>query len=44
MMSWGGEPISALLMEPVKEGKFPVFINYLGYNCDPWYEDPSDNP
>ena len=44
MMSWGGEPISALLMEPVKEGKFPVYVNYLGYNCDPWYEDPSDNP
>ena len=44
MMSWGGEPISALLMEPVKDGKFPVYVNYLGYNCDPWYEDPSDNP
>ena len=44
MMSWGGEPISALLLEPVKDGKFPVYVNYLGYNCDPWYEDPSDNP
>lgn len=44
MFSWRGEPISALLMEPVKEGKFPVYVNYLGYNCDPWYEDPSDNP
>ena len=44
MMSWGGEPISALLLEPVKEGKYPVYVNYLGYNCDPWYENPSDNP
>lgn len=44
MKSWGGVPISALLIEPVKEGKFPVYINYLGYNCDPWFEDPSANP
>lgn len=44
MKSLGGEPVSGLLVMPVKEGKYPVMLNYLGYSSTPWQPDPSDNP
>ena len=44
MKSFGGEPISGIYIEPVKEGKYPVFINYMGYGATVWYNDPSARP
>ena len=44
MRSLGGEAISGVLTEPVREGKYPVFINYMGYNSNVWYSDPSSKP
>jgi len=44
MLSWGGEPISGIYYEPVKEGTYPAFISYMGYNSDVWYNDPDSNP
>lgn len=44
MISWGGEPITGVLVEPVAEGSYPAYISYMGYNCQPWMEDPSANP
>ena len=44
MTSFGGEKISGIYIEPVKEGKYPVFINYMGYGAEPWYNDPSSRP
>ena len=41
MTSWGGERISAALYEPVAEGKYPAFLNFLGYDCQPYMSDPS---
>ena len=29
---------------PVAEGKYPVFIQYMGYGAEPFYFDPSANP
>ena len=44
MKSLGGETISGVLTEPVKEGKYPVMISYMGYGSEVWYPNPSDNP
>lgn len=44
MLSWGGTAISGILVEPVKAEKYPVFINYMGYNAQLWYPDPSSHP
>ena len=44
MKSLGGETISGLYIEPVKEGKYPAMISYMGYGSDVWYANPSDNP
>ncbi len=44
MKSLGGEDICVVLTEPVKDGKYPVMINYMGYGSGPWYSDPSSNP
>ena len=44
MKSFGGEDISGIYIEPVKEGKYPVFINYMGYGAEVWYNDPSARP
>ena len=44
MKSFGGEPVSGIYIEPVKEGKYPVFINYMGYGATLWYNDPSARP
>lgn len=44
MMSFGGEHISGICIVPVRDGKFPVFINYMGYGAEVWYNDPSARP
>lgn len=44
MKSFGGEDISGIYIEPVKDGKYPVFINYMGYGATVWYNDPSARP
>ena len=44
MDSYGGKRISGILLMPVKEGKYPVRISYMGYGSDPWYPDPSSEP
>lgn len=44
MKSLGGETISGLYIEPVKAGKYPVMISYMGYGSDVWYADPSSDP
>ena len=44
MKSFGGEPVSGIYIEPVKDGKYPVFINYMGYGASVWYNDPSARP
>lgn len=44
MYSYGGEKISGVYIEPVKEGRYPVFINYMGYGAQMWYNDPSARP
>lgn len=44
MRSWGGEKISGVYAEPVKEGKYNTTIYYMGYNADVYYPDPSADP
>ena len=44
MRSWGGEKISGVYTEPVKEGKYNTTIYYMGYNSDVYYPDPSADP
>lgn len=44
MTSLGGERISGILVEPVKEGKYETVIAYMGYGSEVWYPGPSDNP
>lgn len=42
--SFGGEKMGGYLCEPVKEGRYPVYIDYMGYGADPYWYDPSSNP
>lgn len=42
--SFGGEKMGGLLCEPVKEGSYPVYIDYMGYGGDTYWYDPSSNP
>ena len=44
MRSWGGEKISGVYTEPVKEGKYNTTIYYMGYNSDVYYPNPSADP
>ncbi len=44
MKSFGGEEISGVYIEPVKPGKYPVYVNYMGYGAQVWYNDPSARP
>ena len=44
MDSFGGKRISGILLMPVKSGKYPVKITYMGYGAEPWYPDPSSEP
>lgn len=42
--SWNGGKIGGYLCEPVAEGKYPVFIDYMGYGAEPYRYDPSAKP
>ena len=42
--SFGGAIAGGLLCIPVKEGKYPVHIQYMGYGADVYNFDPSANP
>ena len=44
MTSWGGERIAAYLCEPVADGVYPAYVTFLGYNSQPYPEDPSADP
>jgi cephalosporin-C deacetylase len=36
MRSLGGDTIRGLLTRPIKNGKYPVIIHYMGYGSKPW--------
>lgn len=42
--SLNGVKMGGYLCEPVKEGRYPVFIDYMGYGAEPYWYDPSSNP
>ena len=42
--SFGGATAGGLLCIPVKPGKYPVHIQYMGYGADVYNFDPSANP
>ena len=42
--SFGGATAGGLLCIPVKTGKYPVHIQYMGYGADVYNFDPSANP
>lgn len=42
--SFGGETMGGIIAIPVKEGNYPVYIEYMGYGAEPYYFNPSDNP
>lgn len=44
MKSLGGASIGGIYAEPVKPGKYPVYIEYMGYGADPYYFDPDAMP
>ena len=42
--SFGGERMGGILCEPVKDGRYPVYVNYMGYGAEPFWYDPSSKP
>ncbi len=42
--SWGGAISGGILSVPVAEGKYPVYLQYMGYGAEPFYFDPSASP
>jgi len=44
MKSLGGATIGGYYAEPVAEGQFPAYIEYMGYGAEPFIYDPSANP
>ncbi len=42
--SWGGGVAGGIVSIPVAPGKYPVYIQYMGYGAEPFYFDPSANP
>lgn len=42
--SLGGAKIGGYLCMPVKDGKYPVFLDYMGYGADCYRYDPSSRP
>ena len=44
MKSLGNVEIAGYYCVPVKKGKYPVIISYMGYGSKPWQPKPNDNP
>ena len=42
--SWGGAISGGILSVPVAEGKYPVYLQYMGYGAEPFCFDPSASP
>ena len=42
--SFGGATMGGILTIPVKPGKYPVSLEYMGYGAWPYYRDPSADP
>lgn len=42
--SLGGEKMGGYYCEPVKDGKYPSKIEYMGYGAEPYIFDPSSEP
>jgi len=42
--SFGGVMMGGILAEPVAEGKYPTYIEYMGYGADVYYYNGSDRP
>lgn len=43
MKSFGGVEISGYYCTPVKKGKYPAIISYMGYGSKPWSPKSNDN-
>lgn len=43
-LSWGRAISGGILSVPVAEGKYPVYVQYMGYGAEPYYFDPSASP
>lgn len=44
MKSLGGAVIGGYYAEPVAEGTYPAYLDYMGYGADPFIYDPSGAP
>lgn len=42
--SLGGEIAGGIVSIPIQPGKYPVWIQFMGYGAEPFYFDPSANP
>ena len=42
--SFGGGTMGGILYVPVKVGRYPVRLEYMGYGADIYYRDPSADP
>ena len=42
MKSLGGEIIEGYYVVPVKKGKYPVIVSYMGYGSNPWMPDTNN--
>jgi len=42
--SFGGALSGGIISVPVKEGKYPVRVEYMGYGAEPFYYDPTNDP
>ena len=42
--SLGGAVAGGVVSIPVTEGKYPVYIQYMGYGAEPFYFDPNASP
>lgn len=42
--SWNGGVMGGILCEPAAAGKYPVYIDYMGYGAEFYWYDPSTRP
>ena len=42
--SLGGAVAGGIISVPVAKGKYPVYIQYMGYGAEPFFFDPDANP